>query len=817
MPTPDQVFNLRAVQGINLVEDARITDQGSWNETQNLYGRNPGVLAKRPGTAIYVQGRSGGIKPGDTLAGTDFDPPVLGGNAGPGETVVLPPGSLFDDNFRVATGGDQTLIGHGGIRPGGLLSPLLASRLPINPSFLNVTPIRVNGLFRLYMDQGKKRFWIIAYDMPAGMGDQLAYVDDEDTTPVIKLIVTPKNISPCYGALFQFISFRYKSADAVDDTQAYWAIGTNGFSLPFVLKDGSSFSTSTDVAVTGLNVVRSDQFEATIPDSTPRIAAVQALAVYNGSIVYGGYNMVTPSTGAKTEFGNFIAFSDAGEPSKLATSNSLVSSIRIGDSLSEPVTAMSVNSIGTDSVGVKGQLVVFTDRRVVLFDGLPPVSGNPEGVNFHSVAMKDVGCNAPRSVVRTPQGVAFLGTDGLVYLIPAFGSSGPVPIGRAVEPLLNHMLPRQHRYAAAYYHEGFYKLSFVDAHRSRGGGGSGAKSTGTLTTSIPSKQIWADFRYLDPSAQDLGVRWYGRMINLWHGVFETALAAEDRGRVLAGSSYNGDLFELEREDLFTDPKPTQFISAAVPDPMPIKIEALTGPFDLGDAHIDKSVTAVSLGIGTSQAVEIDSNIIVSGEVNCTEAGEKFTRIVRPCGGILGATAVYAAANVLKLGTSKLQPRDSHSLITERPSSRRRGRLFRFRFLEKPAFFISNTTNKLDFKEAGTTRVATLTVSYYTATDLATEVARAMNAAVSASYAAITCTYNAGTDKFTLSGTSVFQLLWGTGANVAIDCNERLGFLAVDSTAATSYTSNTEPKPGGGTGRLFFSDLSFRAIVATRRI
>jgi hypothetical protein len=54
MAQTDRVVQIRAIQGINRLEDSRLGDPGSWYTTQNLYGRAPGVLAKRPGSSVLV-------------------------------------------------------------------------------------------------------------------------------------------------------------------------------------------------------------------------------------------------------------------------------------------------------------------------------------------------------------------------------------------------------------------------------------------------------------------------------------------------------------------------------------------------------------------------------------------------------------------------------------------------------------------------------------------------------------------------------------------------------------------------------------------
>jgi len=108
-----------------------------------------------------------------------------------------------------------------------------------------------------------------------------------------------------------------------------------------------------------------------------------------------------------------------------------------------------------------------------------------------------------------------------------------------------------------------------------------------------------------------------------------------------------------------------------------------------------------------------------------------------------------------------------------------------------------STNRLDFKDNNITFAATLTNGEYLPAEFASEVQRAMRLA-NTDNQANTCTYSFTTRKFTLTGTSIFQLLLGTGANAASDCNGLLGFAASDETGATTYTSDDAVGSGSST-------------------
>lgn len=163
--------------------------------------------------------------------------------------------------------------------------------------------------------------------------------------------------------------------------------------------------------------------------------------------MWGGYRMGKADGSTPDNYDNYIAFSDVGEPHKLATTSATVSNIQVGDTDDEKITAMAVISTPTDAMGLKGQLVVWTGKRTCVYDGIPPSSNNPQGINFVSAVFRNIGCYSPKSVVQTPHGVVFLGSDGHVYIIR--GLAGPERIGTAVWNIFRSMSPRQQRQCAA--------------------------------------------------------------------------------------------------------------------------------------------------------------------------------------------------------------------------------------------------------------------------------------------------------------------------------------------------------------------------------
>lgn len=102
------------------------------------------------------------------------------------------------------------------------------------------------------------------------------------------------------------------------------------------------------------------------------------------------------------------------------------------------------------------------------------------------------------------------------------------------------------------------------------------------------------------------------------------------------------------------------------------------------------------------------------------------------------------------------------------------------------WWIDSTNNKIDFND-GSVRVATLTANAYDASSLAAEIASKMTAAGGQTY---TCTYSDSTNKFTISASSTFSLLWSTGANKANSVGTHIGYdMTQDDTGSNSYTAD----------------------------
>lgn len=531
-------------------------------------------------------------------------------------------------------------------------------------NYLNLPVHRVAGLHRLYGNDGL-RFWIGALDLEGGHADRLFYINSSGNIQLINQEVDGNSpVITTSGADFYFIPYRGgkpADVDLSDPEKSYWVMGTNQADEPFCIKLISDLP-----VVTAMQIGPYESFP--LSTGQARLAAVQALAVYGGQVVYGGFRLVSSTD--EERYDNFICFSNPDEPHKLAQTGGLLSSIRIGASEAEPVTAMGISTIETDAMGPKGQLCVFTEKQVFVFDGFPPISGNPTGTNFISNSFP-FGCNSPRSIVNTPAGLMFFGSDCRFYLIR---NGVPTPISTAIDPTFAGMTPRQQKQCAAVWDKnaGYYKFSYPDCTTVVGSSAYRGQRDTNLTALlahkvVPDTQAWADMRYIG-QANDLGVRWYLPMTGMYHSCFASADGAEDRGEIYAGSSIDGCIFEVSLEEYVSDPTPGTPTSTTN-----ITTSGVTGLFDLGDAHIDKTITAMSYGFGCNSAVGLTTSVIVNADNQTMSTQESFSRTVTPSAALLDTTFV--------LGTSNLSSGDSFEFFTERSGSRMRGKTFRFTFEE----------------------------------------------------------------------------------------------------------------------------------------
>lgn len=694
-----KVVNIRVFRGLNLLEDARITDPGSFVRLQNIYRKSPGILASRPGSRVFARGAALQVEaPADTLLTT-------------GRLIDIRWQSFTDVKIPVAT---AALIrpaatslngvlqrGLRGISPSILSSPIpsassgnmqLPSSVVDTINVVSVAPAYIEALHRLYTDSGNRRFLIGAFAFGGGEGDRLFFVDDEDSVPVCKLM-THAEQTVGSGSFWKFIDFFVE--DPAHLGYDIYALGTNGVGQPFWITLNAEGHPSPMLA----NVVKSSDFPAagaTLGIGVQRLCAVRSMCVYNGSVVYGGYQYTDYLFENFTDKSNFICFSEPGEPWLIAATDDEVSDIRIGDNVTEPVTHVCVNSVSNDAQGIKGQLVVFTTKRVVTYDGLPPVSGNPTGTAFHSVSLSDVGCIAYKTIQQTPAGLVFLGTDGLVYLMPKFSNGGPLPVSRTVESAFNKLTLTQQRNCAAVYDDGQYKLSVPEVNQSleengeafrvidttaspyAGEGGTLVTTSGAITrygnqaATIPNVQYWLDIREpMDPSQIDFGYAWTGPHTGMKHSCFAKGTQYNDFNILWAGSAIDGTIYQASVEGLGSDPLPE--LSSTI---TPLVYDVRTGQFDAGDVHSDKSVKSVQYGLFTTRSIDMTCTIECSGEVANSVLGESFTDTFAPVGTLLNGGTT--------LGNLIFAPAASFRFESDMPTSPKRGRTFGFRWYAAPS-------------------------------------------------------------------------------------------------------------------------------------
>lgn len=103
------------------------------------------------------------------------------------------------------------------------------------------------------------------------------------------------------------------------------------------------------------------------------------------------------------------------------------------------------------------------------------------------------------------------------------------------------------------------------------------------------------------------------------------------------------------------------------------------------------------------------------------------------------------------------------------------------------FTIDSTNNALDFSEGGSETQATLRVGSYSASELATEVAFAMNDV--ASVETYTVTFDRDTRLITIAATGTFELLVSSGSRAGTSVFSTIGFTGADRTLAATYDGN----------------------------
>lgn len=670
----EQKAQIRDLRGVNVAEDARIAEPGAFWVTKNYYGRQRKSIATRPGSSIVAYQHqylttldtkygAGFWGAGQTLTGFTHTSwsrildNVVSQSAlqslRPTTPVISPISQIqtLNTNVTVASGLtiNQFPIGYptGTIGPGG--SALTGA-------------MRIAGLVRLSSDEGATNYLIGALNHGKPFPDHLFYIADSST--LITTIPIPNNICTTSGAEWYFLPFRYFAPNNTDvainqsngiDPYGYHCIITNTVDRPMTVNVSSIYSPP---AVTALDITTSESAL-----SGYKLVACQAMCVYGGSIVYGGYKMFKDSTGSVRHFDNFIAFADPGAPTTLSSDSSNTYNVQVGDSVSERVTAIVPNSIQTDTQGTQSQLVVFTTKRVKIYSGFPPVSNTTGGTNFVSTALGDVGCISPRTVCQTPYGVMYLGTDGYIYLIPQNGR--PIKVSRAIENVLAGMSQRRLKLACAVFRNDWYILSFssgkvADQIKPSITFGHLDRNTTTLRNDY---QYWADMRWMNGNMhEDLGIRWWGPMQGQQIGCFALANGPEDNNDIYGGWDHMAAVSKLWQPQLTSDPNLSDPSTTS-----PITNQLIFGEIDMGDPHVDKEIIAVRCGVTTNAATDVTIRLVNISDVGLSMQGEQQTFPVTPPGALWGS---------FNWGSGNWSDQLGYKMISLRPARPSRGRMFR---------------------------------------------------------------------------------------------------------------------------------------------
>lgn len=197
------------------------------------------------------------------------------------------------------------------------------------------------------------------------------------------------------------------------------------------------------------------------------------LSVYQNSLLAGGGNANNQVYASNAINARNWAVGGTGTAIRFVT---------IGDLFGDSTTALGVFSRTTDAIDSPGSFFLsFKKHGCWMKNTFPdPVSG--VGSPMETLSGR-VGTVAPNSIVSTPLGVIFLGTDAYMYLIR--GGGEPFRVGGSVRPLLAHLVGNDSLMSkvTAVYHDDHYKLSYP--------------STSSATAN--DAQLWADLRTMDNS------------------------------------------------------------------------------------------------------------------------------------------------------------------------------------------------------------------------------------------------------------------------------------------------------------------------------
>jgi hypothetical protein len=203
------------------------------------------------------------------------------------------------------------------------------------------------------------------------------------------------------------------------------------------------------------------------------------------------------------------------------------------------ITALAPHTLAGTQEGINAMIFVATGSSCALLSGTNLNPGPDLNTRLDHIS-DTIGTYSPWTVVSTPVGTFFLGSDHQVYLLP-YGSSQLRPVGQMIREALKAVPLANLTNASACYHDGFYKL------------GIGA-STGS------GDQFWLDVENLRQDENGHYTPWYGPM---QHAIGLTILAAPcdqtlDPDTLVAGGA-NGLLYHSEAADFSDDTELITFV------------------------------------------------------------------------------------------------------------------------------------------------------------------------------------------------------------------------------------------------------------------
>lgn len=717
MPIKDEIIvKLRVFDGIDLNVDSRVSDPGAWKKLQNLYGRVPGRLSKRPGSVaivsdivMFYQNYGRAAPSGAYLGDLSFD----GGfgvdylyrylvntfNFGDSITTATDISSLHSF-LGPATGGKACILGAATIERGAgfatryvpmvfvgggtgqgarLVNWMPGCATPSNIANQNGPWVTNDIVFTespnsyayaqasiLAEASGDPQFGsTIMMPMFVGTAGYFGVTSGNFTqkgicNPYSKLIHTSGTVTSdnteTFGGIAGYVSDRHGKLSVLFDavlSRACYAESDGGTSTyrRELISHEKSPEFMLGPAIFNSGPIGEGEWE--YPANMRWFEGVQALHTYSGCLVIGGYTEYkskhVPASGTKD--GSNVGRELSKRAPHCVTFSEVNTGyvgddswIQIGANEGEPITAMGTVTTPTDNEGLKAQLAIFTSRKFVVYDGTPPnIADAAGGIDFpfNQTLSFGIGCVAPKTVVSTPEGLVFLGTDGVVYLI--HGASGMVPLGRAIEPALKSISNLAMSRAGAVYDKGFYKLS-VHLTATVGGADEGGfddygdpwdpQGDGFFNSddakeapSIPpialtgAVQYWADLRAIRGGVgPDMGVKWSGPHIGESIDSFAKLDGPSDNHAVVGTTLNSTSLVQINMPGVITNY-----------DGSNIDTIAQSPKIDIEDAHIDKTYYGFELGVATDKVTNSTVTVSALSTVGC-EAVSAITEVaLQPCG------------------------------------------------------------------------------------------------------------------------------------------------------------------------------------------